>query len=121
MLFSKLLSFRSKARAAIASVAISCVAEAMNANIISRKIGTESTYTGSRKQRRYVDYTLYTLKNGEYMLKEDIYNAWEEIPDRHLIFIDSTYTGNPDVEYINMQGKPICRECYNSRAVLEVE
>ena len=29
--------------------------------------------------------------------------------------------GNPDVEYINMQGKPICRECYNSRAVLEVE
>ena len=62
-------------------------------SIISRKIGTESTYTGSRKQRRYVDYTLYTLKNGEYMLKEDIYNAWEEIPDRHLIFIDSTYTG----------------------------
>ena len=65
----------------------------MQSIIISRKIGTESTYTGSRNQRRYADYTLYTLQNGEYMLKEDIYNAWEEIPDRHLIFTDSTYTG----------------------------
>lgn len=60
---------------------------------ISRKIGTESTYTGSRNQRRYADYTLYALQNGEYMLKEDIYNAWVEIPDRHFIFTDSTYAG----------------------------